>query len=250
MSRTSPGAMGALTTLPPLPMVICTPLPFPGSCGQRWPPMEEKPIFPGSARVRKISCRVVSSQTAREARNPACGDNHIHKRDIHRFSLFRMCSTGACLVIFQGKKPQALTAAAMPAMVPSTIKGKTLLVPVDMGRRGVSPHFLATARLVPSPPRVTMHPAPISWRSSAARVLSRGCLPWGFSKTLHSAKRPGLPVPWVRFGKDPGMKNTSFTPMESRPKAHAGRYSPFHDYQKQNQKPPCDEYLFQRMDLL
>ena len=50
--------------------------------------------------------------------------------------------------------------------------GKTLFVPVDMGTRGTPPDPLATALLVPSPPRVTMHDTPMSAIALAARVES------------------------------------------------------------------------------
>jgi len=52
------------------------------------------------------------------------------------------------------------------------MKGKTLFVPVEMGSRGTSPHVFATARFVPSPPSVTMHAAPRSFKALAARVES------------------------------------------------------------------------------
>ncbi len=50
--------------------------------------------------------------------------------------------------------PVATSPAASPAKVPSTMRGKTLLVPVETGTSGTSPQPLATARLVPSPPSV------------------------------------------------------------------------------------------------
>ena len=68
--------------------------------------------------------------------------------------------------------PDATTPAARPATVPSTMYGKTLFVPVDMGTSGTLPDPLATALLVPSPPSVTMHETPISAIAFAARVES------------------------------------------------------------------------------
>ena len=64
--------------------------------------------------------------------------------------------------------PWATAPAASPAIVPSRKKGKTLFVPVEMGSRGTFPQLLATMRFVPSPPSVTMHPAPASARAAAA----------------------------------------------------------------------------------
>ena len=60
----------------------------------------------------------------------------------------------------------------MPASVPSISLGKTLLVPVDIGAIGTSPHPFATNRFVPSPPRVTMQSAPASRMMRAASVES------------------------------------------------------------------------------
>ena len=68
--------------------------------------------------------------------------------------------------------PVAITPAARPAMVPSVMLGNTLLVPVEMGTSGTSPHSLATARFVPSPPSVTMHSTSALRISLAALYVS------------------------------------------------------------------------------
>jgi hypothetical protein len=68
--------------------------------------------------------------------------------------------------------PVATSPAASPASVPSTIRGKTLLVPVESGSSGTSPQPLATTRFVPSPPSVTITAAPRSRRRCAASVES------------------------------------------------------------------------------
>jgi len=68
--------------------------------------------------------------------------------------------------------PDATAAAARPAMVPSTQVGSTLFVPLDSGRMGTSPAPRAAARVVPSPPSTTRHPAPIVRISAAARTVS------------------------------------------------------------------------------
>ena len=60
----------------------------------------------------------------------------------------------------------------MPASVPSTITGKTLLVPVEIATSGIWLVAAATARLVPSPPRVMRQPTPISVIIVAARMVS------------------------------------------------------------------------------
>ena len=62
--------------------------------------------------------------------------------------------------------------AAMPARVPSVIAGKTLLVPVEMGTKGMVELPQATARLVPSPPRVMRQRTPKSFIRAAARMVS------------------------------------------------------------------------------
>ena len=68
--------------------------------------------------------------------------------------------------------PLATTPAARPATVPSSIAGKTLLVPVEIGTMGTQPTLFAAARLVPSPPRVTMQPTPASTIISVALTVS------------------------------------------------------------------------------
>ena len=54
----------------------------------------------------------------------------------------------------------AIQPAAIPAKVPSRAVGNTLLVPVDSGINGISQVPSATARLVPSPPKVIITLAP------------------------------------------------------------------------------------------
>ena len=66
-----------------------------------------------------------------------------------------------------------------------------MLVPVEMGSSGTSlPLPLNTARLVPSPPRVTMHATPASTMAAAARVESWGSPVTGIS-TGHTRSRVG-----------------------------------------------------------
>ena len=68
--------------------------------------------------------------------------------------------------------PSATSPAASPARVPSVIAGNTLLVPVEMGTRGMVQQPRATARLVPSPPKVTRQLMPNSAIRAAARTVS------------------------------------------------------------------------------
>ncbi len=70
------------------------------------------------------------------------------------------------------KRFEATTAAAIPAIVPSIITGYTLFVPVEIAIRGVLLITFATALFVPSPPRVTIQPTPISSISFTAFIVS------------------------------------------------------------------------------
>ena len=48
---------------------------------------------------------------------------------------------------------EAIRPAAVPATVGSTMKGKTLLVPVEIGNNGTSLQPKTKSRCVPSPPK-------------------------------------------------------------------------------------------------
>ena len=105
--------------------------------GRKKAPMEENPIFPGSARVRKISSSCDTSQRARDPINP-CFETTASTRamslgpessDTTRRGAFRVQAS-------RGVSFEAMTPAAIPAMVLSIMKGNTLLVPVEMGEQG------------------------------------------------------------------------------------------------------------------
>jgi hypothetical protein len=79
----------------------------------------------------------------------------------------------------------------MPATVPSSIRGKTLFVPVESATSGASSQPFTNARLVPSPPSVTTTAHPASRIRSAARVVSMALAVRGISTSakLASASR-------------------------------------------------------------
>src|SRR5262245_4698362 len=114
-------------------------------------------------------------------------------------------------------RPRATRPAARPAIVPSIIVGNTLFVPVEIGISGTSPLLLATARLVPSPPSVTMQPAPASARRAAARRESseEKVTGIGMSETSSASRSPSSalsPMP-----KSSGMIQARSTPTASNP---------------------------------
>ena len=71
-----------------------------------------------------------------------------------------------------GTVPSATSPTAIPATVPSAVTGKTLLVPVDRARSGMSPTTPAASRAVPSPPRQTIASTPASTIRPTAAVVS------------------------------------------------------------------------------
>ena len=62
------------------------------------------------------------------------------------------------LTVSTGTAPVATSAAATPAVVPSTADGNTLFVPVEIAISGTSGQPVATSRHVPSPPRAMTAP--------------------------------------------------------------------------------------------
>ena len=127
----------------------------------------------GSARVRNTSYIVFMSQMARVATNRSF-DSATSTSAMSRSSP----STMTAMVLLRtvassiGTVPEATSPAAIPAVVPSTITGKTLLVPVEMATIAISREPLATARLVPSPPRVMTQLTPSAAMAAAARTVS------------------------------------------------------------------------------
>ena len=91
-------------------------------------------------------------------------NGHVYQRQVLRlpFHVELHPLAGGGHLVHVDQRPLATTPAARPARVPSIMVGKTLLVPVEMGTRGIRPQLFATARLVPSPPRVTRQSTPIS----------------------------------------------------------------------------------------
>ena len=85
------------------------------------------------------------------------GEHRVDQRQIAQLAIDRDIEPRLA-VDRVGAAPVATSAVAIPASVPSTMRGKTLFVPVEIGIRGTSRQPLATIRLVPSPPRVTMRP--------------------------------------------------------------------------------------------
>ena len=86
-------------------------------------------------------------------------------------------------------RPVATRPAASPATVASSIWAKALLVPVESGASGTSPHADATTRLVPSPPRTTSSRTP-SPTSASVAVTESAAPP--VSGQLHEVDgRPG-----------------------------------------------------------
>ena len=83
------------------------------------------------------------------------------------FMILLDCETWA-----RSSRPLATIPAAKPAKVPSTIVGKTLLVPVEMATMGRTRLPTTAARLVPSPPRVIRQSTPCSAMAAAARTVS------------------------------------------------------------------------------
>ena len=68
--------------------------------------------------------------------------------------------------------PEATSPAAVPATVGSTINGKTLLVPVEIGSNGASIQPKTRSRCVPSPPREITDLTPSFLNIFAASVVS------------------------------------------------------------------------------
>ena len=67
---------------------------------------------------------------------------------------------------------EAIKPAAVPATVGSTMNGKTLLVPVEIGNNGTSLHPRTRSRCVPSPPREMTDFTPSFLNIFAASVVS------------------------------------------------------------------------------
>ena len=77
------------------------------------------------------------------------------------------------LTVVQVTTSPATSAAATPAVVPSTVDGNTLLVPVEMAISGTSGQPVATSRHVPSPPSTTTAPTCSFHIDRAAAIVSR-----------------------------------------------------------------------------
>ena len=113
--------------------------------------------------------------------------------------------------------PVASTPAASPAMVPSTRIGNTLLVPVETGTSGTDSCADATARLVPSPPRVTMQAAPLSVIALAARIESRSRPTIGTSRLSNSIAPACSEAAALARPAESGMAITLPTPAANSP---------------------------------
>ena len=68
--------------------------------------------------------------------------------------------------------PVATSAAATPALVPSSARGNTLFVPVEIAISGAEGHPVATSRHVPSPPSAMIAPASCFHIVRAAAIVS------------------------------------------------------------------------------
>ena len=116
-----------------------------------------------------------------------------------------------------GTLPDATSPAAIPAVVPSTITGKTLLVPVEMATMGMSQEPLATARLVPSPPRVITQPTSCSAIAAAARTVSPSLYRADMRSSSTSTERCGSSAALCTRWELSGMASTWSTPTDCRP---------------------------------
>src|SRR5207244_10202618 len=108
--------------------------------------------------------------------------------------------------------------AADPASVPSTMVGKTLLVPVEIGISGTGPLAPATRRLVPSPPRVIRQLTPASTIHLVACDVSALLNVTGISSTdtckpfNRTPSRARAPIP-----NESGRIHPPSTPTASNP---------------------------------
>ena len=210
--------MGASTTAPPSPSSTRqADSPFAAGC-MSLAPMDDSPMASDSVRERNSSETAARSHSARAPMN-SCALTATSTNAISRTApSTRTSSMGDCgATATASTAPDATTPAAMPATVPSTICGNTLFVPVDIGINGTCPDPLATARLVPSPPKVTMQPAPISRIASAARVESSSL---DVMRMSTNAASTVCPPPSILARARPsmsGMKTTCRTPADSSP---------------------------------
>ena len=170
-----PGPIGAFTEravgLSPRPSRSHNPIGSSIDTGRSCAPTAEMPMLAGSARVRNTSPTVSMSHTALAPTNISF-ETAASINAISAGSSSTRTSSRLQRVIAASKpsSPAATDPAAIPASVPSTICGNTLFVPVEIGTIGTSPAPLATTRFVPSPPSVTMHPAPSEAIIRAASV--------------------------------------------------------------------------------
>ena len=180
--------------------------------------MADRPILEGSARVRKSSSTVPTSHIAREPTNRSL-EMATSTRAMSRISPSTKISRRLLAMVVSSRETfsHATTPAASPAIVPSTISGNTLLVPVDTATNGMFREPLATARFVPSPPSVIRHPTSMSAIMPAARVESRSSLKTGISRNSTESEKLVLSrAPRPRAAMS-GIMTTRSTPTASRP---------------------------------
>ena len=81
----------------------------------------------------------------------------IRAMSIRSPSLYISILLSLVTYLVSSNRPEATAAAAMPATVPSSMVGYTLLVPVEIVIMGVFFKLFAAALLVPSPPNMITH---------------------------------------------------------------------------------------------
>ena len=116
-------------------------------------------------------------------------------------------------------RPIAANAATTPAVVGSTIDGKTLLVPVDSGINSSCGALRAIILLVPSPPSETMTSTPSPTKARTARSVSVASWCSSISSVTTFAFRgiQSRAMDAIRNGSS--TIYISFTPTESAPAA-------------------------------